>query len=131
MPFPLVVEGAQIECTFGVAPSVLVVVPEGLPVTAGELPIATMLDIVPIENIEPFGMCSSIANPEVAAATTAAAGVLTPMPCVPVVPDPWEPCSENVLVNEQPVLTQMSRCECVWGGVISIIGPNQAQVLTE
>lgn len=131
MPFPLVVNGAQLECTLGAAPGTLVVIPEGPPVTIDEMPVATIADIVPIENIEPFGLCSSLANPEVAAATAAASGVLTPMPCVPVIPDPWEPVAPTVLVDEQPALTALSHCECAWGGVISIVFPGQEQVLTE
>ncbi len=38
----------------------------------------------PFVSIMPFAMCTSPANPTVAAATAAAMGVLTPMPCIPV-----------------------------------------------
>lgn len=62
---------AMIKCSFGVAPSPLVVVPEGPVVMASGLPAATIMEFVPMANIPPFGMCSCPSNPEVAAATTA------------------------------------------------------------
>ena len=47
------------------------------------------MDNQPIANIAPFGVCISLANPAVAAATAAAMGVLVPLPCMPVTPAPW------------------------------------------
>ena len=79
--------GAVLSCSFGMAPSVLNVLPANKVVSA--MPIATIMDNKPIVNILPFGMCSSMANPTVAAATAAALGVLTPMPCLPVISAPW------------------------------------------
>ena len=84
---PCAVSGAMIMCTFGLAPSTLTVVAPR-PTVEGR-PVATIADVAPGANIAPFGMCQSLANPTVAAATAAALGVLTPMPCVPVVPAPW------------------------------------------
>ena len=81
--------GAVCACTFGMAPSTLVVTPEGKVTTS--MPIATIMDQVPMKNIMSFGMCTSMANPQVASATAAALGVLTPMPCVPVTTAPWAP----------------------------------------
>ena len=72
----------MIMCTFGLAPSTLSVVAPR-PIVEGR-PVATITDVAPGANIAPFGMCQSLANPTVAAATAAALGVLTPMPCVPV-----------------------------------------------
>lgn len=110
-------------CSFGVAPSALVVTPEnGLLVGA---PAATIMDNVPMKNILPFGMCSSIANPTVAAATAAALGVLTPMPCVPVIPAPWMPGSSTVLVANKPALHDGCKCMCAWSGVIQFSVPGQ------
>ena len=86
----------MLKCSFGMAPSSLVVV---VPLVGTESkPAANIIDHVPMTNIMPFGMCQSLANPEVAAATTAALGVLTPMPCVPVIPAPWAPGSPTVLL---------------------------------
>lgn len=68
-------------CSFGMAPSTLMVTPEKK--TVSSMPVATIMDHVPMKNVMPFGMCQSMANPAVAAATAAAFGVLTPMPCIP------------------------------------------------
>jgi hypothetical protein len=123
-----VVMGANLQCTFGAAPSVLSVVPKGSLVTAGGAIAASIMDFAPLVNVMPFGVCSSIANPTVASATTAAMGVLTPMPCVPVIPAPWVPGSPTVLINSVPALNSTSKCMCTWGGVISVINPGQAVV---
>lgn len=82
---PLVVNSAMLSCTMGLGPPVpLTVVPKGAPVTAGGQFVATIADTLPMANIPMFGMCASPANPAVIAATAAALGVPTPMPCVPV-----------------------------------------------
>ncbi len=113
--------GAMLQCSFGMAPSTLVVVD---PRVATEVkPAANIMDNVPMVNIMPFGMCQSLANPTVAAATTAALGVLTPMPCVPVIPAPWAPGSPTVLLRGMPALNNTSKCMCAWAGVIQITDP--------
>ena len=89
--------GAMMMCTMGMAPSSLVVLPVNRVMT-GEVPDANIMDHVPMMNIMPFGMCMSPANPVVAAATAAALGVLTPMPCIPNTPAPWVPGAVTVLV---------------------------------
>ena len=121
----LVVAGAILQCSFGVAPSALVVIPKGIPVAAGGIPVATIMDFAPIANIPPFAMCITPTNPTVAAATATALGVLTPMPCLPIVAAPWAPGSPTVMVNNLPALNNMSKCLCTWGGVISITSPGQ------
>ena len=88
----LVYAGAQMMCSFGAAPVPLAVLPQSK-VMAGGPPAANIMDMKPMANIPPFGMCSCPANPTVAAATAAALGVLTPMPCVPVPAGPWAPGS--------------------------------------
>jgi len=123
----LVVNGAQMQCSFGVAPSALIVLPANL-VNASKAPAATIMDNIPMSNIMPFGMCSSLANPQVAAATSAAAGVLTPQPCIPVVPAPWAPGSPTVLIGKKPALSNSSKCMCTWAGMISIVTPGQFTV---
>ena len=66
-----VVNGAMLQCSFGMAPSSLVVLPTKM-ANVGGIPAANIMDYVPIVNILPFGMCSSIANPTVASATSPA-----------------------------------------------------------
>ena len=114
--------GAMLECSFGVAPSTLVVLPVNRVLCEGP-PAANIMDHIPLVNIMPFGMCSSPANPEVAAATAAALGVLTPMPCVPATTTPWAPGAVNVLLANQPTLDNVSTCTCMWGGVVAIADP--------
>lgn len=125
-----VVATAQLLCSFGVAPAVLSVVPLGPPVQSGGLIAASIQDFKPNVNIPPFGMCTTPSNPQVAAATSAAAGVLTPQPCIPVTVAPWAPGSATVLVNGQPALTSTCTCSCAWGGVITVTNPGQVTTLT-
>lgn len=117
---------AMMMCSFGMAPSTLVVLPTNRTMTSNMLA-ANIMDHIPIVNIPPFGMCQSLANPMVAAATAAALGVLTPMPCVPVTSAPWVPGSPTVMIGPFPALNNTSKCLCNWGGVIQITFPGQVQ----
>jgi hypothetical protein len=107
----LVTMGAQMQCTSGTAPSVLVV---PVATVTGEVkPTANIMDNVPISNIPPFGTCNVL--------TAAASGV--PTPCVPAIPAPWAPGSPTVMVRGMPALNSTSKCTCAIGGVISITNP--------
>ena len=119
-----VVAGATVMCSFGAGPSLLSVLPQNRTMTGGS-PAANIMDNKPMVNILTFGMCSSPANPTVASATSAALGVLTPMPCVPVIPAPWVPGSPTVMIGGMPALNNTSKCMCSWAGVISIVSPGQ------
>ena len=116
--------GAMMMCSFGMAPSSLVVLPINR-VLVSNMPAANIMDNKPIVNIPPFAMCQSLANPTVAAATTAALGVLTPMPCVPVTAAPWAVGAPTVLIANMPALNNSSKLMCNWGGVIQITVPGQ------
>ena len=118
--------GAMMQCSFGAAPGSLVVTPQNKTVTA--MPIANIMDYKPMANIMPFGMCQSLANPQVAAATSAALGVLTPMPCQPNTVTPWTPGSPTVLIANFPALNDSSILNCLWGGVIQIANPGQTTI---
>ena len=113
--------GAMLTCSFGMAPSVLNVLPVARVVS--NTPLATIMDNVPLVNVMPFGMCQNPANPAVAAATAAAMGVLTPMPCIPVIPGPWIPGSPTVLIGGKPALNNTCKLMCAYGGVIQITNP--------
>ena len=119
--------GATLQCSFGAAPSTLTVLPANRVLTG--TPAATIMDNVPLVNILPFGVCSSLANPTVASATAAALGVLTPMPCVPVTPAPWVVGAPTVLIGNMPALDNNSKLMCTWGGVIQIVNPGQTTVM--
>jgi len=111
-------------CSFGMAPSTLVVLPINRVMT-GNVPAANIMDHVPMVNIMPFGMCITPTNPYVAAATAAALGVLTPMPCIPVTPAPWIPGAPTVMMGNMPALDNTSTLMCTWGGVIQVVVPGQ------
>ena len=111
--------GAMLKCSFGVAPSSLVVLPKNKVITS-YVPAANIMDHIPMVNIMPFGMCQSPANPQVAAATAAAMGVLTPMPCIPVTPSPWVTGSPTVMLANQPSLNKSAMLMCNWAGQISV-----------
>ncbi len=119
-----VCSGALLQCSFGVAPSVLNVLPLNRMLTSA-MPAANIMDHKPMVNIMPFGMCMSLANPTVAAATAAAMGVLTPMPCIPNTPAPWVPGSPTVLEGNMPALNNTSKLMCLWAGVISVVAPGE------
>jgi len=119
---PNVVNGAVLMCSFGMAPSTMVVPPTAM-VTVDGQPAATIADHIPLVNIQPFGMCTSLANPTVASATAAALGVLTPMPCIPATSSPWLPMAPMTQIGGQPALTTGSQCMCNWGGVIQVTLP--------
>ena len=114
--------GSMLQCSFGAAPCSLVVLPQNR-VMAGGPPAANIMDGKPIVNVPTFGMCNSPSNPTVAAATTAALGVLTPMPCVPVTPAPWVPGAPTVLIANMPALDNNCKLMCTWGGVIQVVSP--------
>jgi Domain of unknown function (DUF4280) len=123
-----VVQGALMMCTMGQGPPAqLTPVPAGPPVQAGAKLAATVMDFKPMVNIPTFGMCMSPSNPQVAAATSAAMGVLTPQPCVPVTTAPWSPGSATVKVGQFAALVQTDTCQCAWGGMITISTAGQVK----
>jgi hypothetical protein len=122
-----VVNGAMCQCTMGMAPSSLVVLPTNM-VSGEKVPKANIMDFIPMTNIMPFGMCQSPANPTVASATAAALGVLTPMPCIPATVAPWTPGAAQTTVAKMPALQASDTCMCMWGGSISITNPGQTSI---
>lgn len=111
--------GTRIKCSFGTTPSTIQVLPSRMISVDGSA-MANIMDYKPMINIKPFGMCRSLANPTVASATSAAMGVLTPMPCIPNLTAPWMPGKMNLLVRNQPALLDNCKLMCMWAGVIQI-----------
>lgn len=122
-----VVDGAMTACSFGASPATLGVPPTKRAFVSSRAA-ATVMDHIAFVNIRPFGLCSSLANPAVAAATAAALGVLTPMPCAPVTPAPWLPGIPSTKIGPFNALSPTSTCRCTYGGVITVALPGQVTV---
>ncbi len=120
------VMGAMMKCSQGVAPGSLLVIRPTMMV--GKKPAATVMDFAPMTNIPPFGMCNSKSNPQVIAATAAAQGVHTPMPCIPVTTGPWSPGAAKVTLMKMKALTEKCTCKCAWNGTIEIKNAGQTAV---
>ncbi len=127
MSKPAVTSTALMMCSFGVAPATLNVLPTSGVLIEGK-PAGTITDSAPMVNVPPFGMCLSLANPTVAAATSAALGVLTPMPCIPST-TPWVNAATQTLIGGRPALTLGAQCTCTNGGVIQILNPGAMRTL--
>ena len=113
-----VIQTATCTCSFGAAPAVLTVTSQQT-VSICKMPAATIQDGAALSNVPTFGMCSNPANPTVAAATAAAMGALTPMPCVPATVA-WAPGCPTVMVCKRPLLNNTSKLMCSYGGVIQV-----------
>jgi hypothetical protein len=89
-------------------------------------PIATVMDV----SLSSFGMCSSMINPQVAAATAAAMGVLTPQPCSFAPVGVWSTTKAGMLIDGKPILTNDAKLVCAIGmGKLSIIDPGQSGIV--
>lgn len=123
----LICSGAGLQCSCGLSVSTMNVTPEKGVLASS--PIACLNDNVAFKNIMPFGMCNSLANPQVAAATSAALGVLTPQPCTPMIAGPWAPASTSVFLGSTPAITTGSQLLCSYGGIIKLISPGQTNLM--
>lgn len=124
----IVAAGASIMCSFGTTPANINVTSQTTLLVDGK-PAATIQDTAPMVNITSCGMCSSLANPQVAAATAAALGVLTPQPCIPAVAGTWIPTQTVCLAEGKPCLTHDSKAMCSYGGTITVMNPGQTTVM--
>ncbi|MGH7293431.1 MAG: DUF4280 domain-containing protein [Polyangiaceae bacterium] len=126
----LVVHGATLACSMGSAPSKLSILPAN-ETYGGSSPAATVQDMRPEANLAPFGMCQSPINPQVASATAAAGGTLTPQPCVPAAAGPWTPGSKSVAIMGTAgpaLLNDPCQCSCQWGGTIQVQDAGQTGI---
>lgn len=119
-----VVQGATLRCSFGDSDSVFKV-PNTHEIYIRKKSQGNIMDFKPNQNIFPFGLCSSLANPEVAAATSANNGVLKKMPCNPATVLQWINGKEDFLIENYPALLTISTTTCMWCGVISIVDDGQ------
>lgn len=110
-----VVQTSICMCSFGMAPCPLMVSSQQT-VMVNNMLLATIMD----NKFPTFGMCTSLMNPSVSAATAAAYGVLTPMPCAPAIAAPWVPGAPTVLVGGKPLLNNTSKLMCNFGGIIQV-----------
>lgn len=113
---------ALLTCSFGLTPTMLNVISTN---SASSLPLGNTLSNKPLVNVPTFGMCRCPANPVVAAATAAAFGVLTPMPCLPSLAAPWMIGVPKVTNGSMPILDSTSKLMCLYGGSISITSSGQ------
>ena len=123
----LVTVSGNIMCSFGTTPAPLKVTSQATVMAEGK-PVATIQDCQGMANIGPFGMCTSLANPQVAAATAAALGVLTPQPCIPVPAGTWIPTKPKVLIGGKPCLASDCKMMCAYAGSLSVTIPGQVKV---
>jgi Domain of unknown function (DUF4280) len=119
----LVCTGATLQCSFGTTPATFSA--SGTETSAGDA--AGVVTDVAKANVPPFGLCQSPSNPQVAAATTAAGGTLTPQPCQPVLA-PWSPGSTHVTIGEVAALDDGSQTNCTWGGAVTVSSAGQTDV---
>lgn len=123
----MLVSGATLTCSFGLAPGTLTVPPTSQVLVEGR-PVATVTDSVGFVNVGPCGLCTSLANPAVAAATSAAQGVLTPQPCTPQ-PAPWTPGVPLAQAGGTPLANATCTATCAFGGVLTVAVPGATQTL--
>jgi len=124
-----VCNGANLKCMFGDSPASLTVLPTKM-AQASSQEMANIMDYKPFVNIPTFGQCKSLANPTVAAATSANLGKLQPMPCIPNTVSPWIPGEPTVLVKGMPALLDNCKLMCMWAGMIEITSAGQTKCIT-
>ncbi len=125
-----VITDAQLKCDQGLSPCMLIATTALMQVNAGATgkTAATVMDYK-MTNIPTFGMCKSMANPQVSSATTAAKSPQpVPQPCSPKIAAPWSPGSADIKIAKQKALNDSSTCKCAFAGTISITSEGQATV---
>lgn len=119
---------AVTQCMWGVAPSVLMVLPIHMEITF-IMPAATIMDTMPFLNMMPFIMCQSKVNPMVIAIMIASLGSVQMAPCIPMTFIPWMPPIPNVIIGGMPTIDNTAMAMCLWAGKISITVPGQVTTI--
>jgi Domain of unknown function (DUF4280) len=115
----LAADGAILACDKGTMPSPLGVIAVNPQIKAVTKLAAEVTDCKPALNIRSFGMCNSMGNPAVQAATELNKGVLTPQPCTPNVISAWSGAT-IVTIRRKPAIHVGSSTSCTFGGSIDI-----------
>ena len=123
MSCPVVITGGTLKCSMGTSPGTFT--GGCVKVFVTNKPGGTVADTAMGKNIAPFGLCMSLANPAVAAATAAAVGILTPMPCTPTVTGPWTPGAVHAVFEGKAALLQTDTASCAFAGTITVVDPGQ------
>ena len=118
----VVVLGGQCKCIFGKTPCPIIVLPKSMVFTSSMMPVADIMQYMPIVNLPTFGLCQAPINPLVIAAGGA------PVPCVPVIVSPWIPTKPTVLLKGTPILLKNSMTFCAYAGVITISNAGQFKI---
>lgn len=119
-----VCSGATMRCSFGDKSARLTVYPDRTVFLTGQ-PMANISDHTSLYNIAPFGKCHTTRYPATGAATAAAHGRLTPMPCVPGTMSDWRNGKNDYIIKGSPALLKSSYCKCCYGGIIRIVKDGQ------
>lgn len=119
-----VCSGATMRCSFGDKSARLTVYPDRTVFLTGQ-PMANISDHTSLYNIAPFGKCHTTRYPATGAATAAAHGRLTPMPCVPGTKSNWRNGKDDYIIKGNPALLKSSYCKCCYGGIIRIVKDGQ------
>ncbi len=124
-----VVSTAQTQCSFGSGPQTVNIIPMGVSASGGKEYRKAWIDFLPYLNEAPKGACSNPAFPPTAAATAAAFGALTPMPCIPV-QSPYMPGALFHKAFSTPVSCADDKAICLigQGGNISVTNPGQETI---
>jgi Domain of unknown function (DUF4280) len=115
----LAADEALLTCDKGSLPSPLGVIAVNPQIRAVQKLAAEVTDCKPNFNIRPFGMCSSMGNPAVKAATAENEGVLTPQPCTPNIITAWSGASV-VTLRKVPALHVGGSVSCTFGGSVEV-----------
>lgn len=124
-----VCSGATMRCSFGDKSARLTVYPDRTVFLTGQ-PMANISDHTSLYNIAPFGKCHTTRYPATGAATAAAHGRLTPMPCVPGTMTNWRNGKDDYIIKGSPALLKSSYCKCCYGGIIRIVKDGQVDTGT-
>lgn len=121
---PVISSGNMCKCSFGLTPIPLTSF--NMQVNVEGTPVVTNNDT---NTLISFGTCSNPANPAVQAAIASSLGTVQVAPCKSVIITPWLNTKTTVLACGKPVCTSSSTCQCMWGGIISIINTKNFTVL--